>query len=311
MTSKQNSIQKMSLSTVVYLVPCTVQIALIPNFSALLTTVQSLNTQLQVAQELQEFNKSGFAENKNLVRLSLINLAIDVVRRVVVYATNTSNTVLRAEMNYTESGLKRSSDMDLKAQCLVIYDRANTNATVLASYGITAVMLAGLQTAITNFITAIPKVRVGGTDTNQSTQQIEFLFQSLADTYTKMDVGVEMLKISQPNFYNEYKKVRKIINTSPLSLALKAQAQDAMTGEALANVTFRFVPAGNILKSGSTGGAKPLVKKTATKGGLKQRNMAEGAYHVVISKLGYKDKTETVNIINGETTMVEVMLDKG
>jgi hypothetical protein len=52
-----------------------------------------------------------------------------------------------------------------------------------------------------------------------------------------------------------------------------------------------------------------IVKKTAKKGGFNIRNMPAGVYQVMISKPGYKDKTETVIVSEGEMTDVRVELE--
>ena len=210
MTNVQNSIQKMSLSTISFLESNALQTAIVPNLSAYIAIAKSINTQIQTMQELQEFNRTGFTVNKNVLKAQLISQAIDVARKVKAYAINSDNQVLLAEMNYKESYLKKSIDMNLKIQCLAIYDRANDNIAELELYGITSTILANLQNALSEYLICIPKSRVGASNIAQATSQIKPLLKSLTDNYTKIDGLMEILKISQPNFYNEYKNVRKI-----------------------------------------------------------------------------------------------------
>jgi hypothetical protein len=235
----------------------------------------------------------------------------------VAYATNSNNAVLLAETSYTESDLKRSPDTVLKDRCQVIYDRANSNLTALSTYGVTAAILTNLSTAITNFNTAIPKPRIGIADKKLATVQLATLFDTLDSNFAKIDVLVEMVKVSQVNFYNEYKSLRKIIDTGTGSLALKGTATELQSGGPVKNATFTFQPASaaqlkamNNSAAGNGNGNSPIVKKTAAKGSFNIKSMPEGTYTVTITKPGYKAQIATVSVVNGEMSDLVVQLEK-
>ena len=291
--------------------------AALPNFSTYFTPLQTEITQIQAIHEQQEFDKTGITASKNQLKATLIAQAIEVARRVVAYATNVNNTVLLAEVGYSESDLKKSPDTVLKDRCQVIYDRANANITALATYGVTAAVLTTLLTSITNFNAAIPKPRLGITDKKQATDQLATLFDALNANFDKIDTLVEMVRTSQVNFYNEYKSVRKIITTGTGSLALKGFATDLQSGDPVQNATFTFQPAtANLLNAAATSGNGNgncnghVVKKTAVKGSFNIKTMPEGTYSVTITKPGYKDQVVTVNVVSGELAKLEVILEK-
>lgn len=313
MTNKQDGCLKMSLSTTLYLTANATITAGLPNFTNYFTVIQTTNTQILAVQQLQELDKTGITASKNQLRQTLATLAIDIGRRVQAYAINVGNSVLLAEVNYSESDLKRSTDTEIRSRCQVIYDRANANVTALTPYGVTAANLASLLTSITNYNTAFPKGRVGTTDTEQATQQLTALFKTLMDNYNKVDMLVEMVRTTQPNFYNEYKKVRKIIDTGAKSLILKANVSDSETGDPLANATLTFTPTNGMLKAvarTAKSNGNGLSKKTAAGGGLHMKSMEDGTYLVIASKPGYKDKEVTVSVVNGEMTVLNIDLEK-
>ncbi len=317
MTNYQESCLNMAMVSSAYLAANSTITANLPNFSTYFTPIQSGITSIQSIREQQEFDKTGITVNKSQLKATLISQAIDVARRVIAYSTNVNNAVLLAETSYTESDLKKSPDTVLKDRCQVIYDRANTNVTALATYGVTAAILTSLSTAITNFNTAIPKPRLGIADKKQATDQLEVLFYTLNLNFSKIDILVEMVKVSQVNFYNEYKTTRKIIETGTSFLALKGTATELQSGEPVQNATFTFQPASaGQLKAMSTSGngngngKDPIVKKTATKGSFNIKSMPEGTYTVTITKPGYKDQIATVSVVNGEMSDLIVQLEK-
>jgi len=310
MTSYQEGYEKMSLASVTFLNANATITATLPNFAGYFTTVQTTNTQIQAAQVQQEADKSGDTTAKKQLRATLIAQAIDVSRRVVAYATNVNNSALLALVNYTESDLKKASDQKLVSSCQVIRDNANTNVAALTTYGITAAIITTLQTSITNFNNTIPKGRVDTTDSGEATKLLATLFKTLSANWDKIDTLVEMVRTSQPNFYNEYIKVRKVIETGTGSLPLKIKATNALTGAPEANVTLTLIPTNGLMKAAAPNGKSNIVKKTAAGGGSNYKSLADGTYTVTAAKPGFKDVTETVNVVNGELTVIEIKMEK-
>lgn len=311
MTNLQEGTEKMSGAAVTYLTANAAITATLPNFSVYFATVQTTNAQILTAKVQQEADKSGDTANKNMLRTNLIVLAIDVARRVVAYATNVNNNSLLKLVDYTESDLKRSSDSNLVSICQVIRDNANTNVTALAAYGVTAAVLTTLQTAITNFNAAIPKGRVDTTDSGEATKILANLFKTLATNWEKIDTLVEMVRTSQPNFYDEYQKVRKVIETGSGSLAVKGLVTDAMTGEPVKGATLSFSLEGNNgMAKAAKAATESVVKKTADKGGFNIKSLPSGMYTVTIKKVGYADQVATVAVADGELTDLNIQLSK-
>ena len=81
---------------------------------------------------------------------------LDVIRKAVAYATVVNNSVLLAQVKYTESAVNKSSDSNLISIAQVVHDAANANAAALVAYGVTAANITTMQTTITSFSGAIP-----------------------------------------------------------------------------------------------------------------------------------------------------------
>ena len=172
MTSEQEAYEKMSLSSSSFLTANPTITATLTGFTTYFPIIQSTHPQIMSAKLLQEADRKGDTTSKNVLRASLVAQAMDVNRRVVAFATNTSNNSLLELVNYTETQLKKCSDQKLVASCQVIRDNANINVTALATYGVTPAILTTLQTTITNFSTAIPKGRVVTTDSGEATKML-------------------------------------------------------------------------------------------------------------------------------------------
>jgi hypothetical protein len=310
MTGYQEGYEKMSLAGVSFLMANATITAKLTGFDIYFPVIQSTHTQIQAAKVLQEADKSGNTTTKNQYRDTLISGTMEIVRRTVAYATNVNNSALLALVNYTESGLKRSSDTKLISSCQVVHDNANANVAALATYGVTADMITTMQTNIANLSGALPKGRVGETDSEEATNQLATYFKTLKTNWAKIDTLVKMVQTSEPSFYNEYVNVRKIIPAGVGSLPLKIKATNAATGAPEANVTITLTPVNGLMKAAAANGKGNVVKKTAAGGGSNYKSVPDGTYTVEAEKPGFKKVIETVSVVNGEFTVLEIVMEK-
>ena len=212
----------------------------LPNFQGYFTTLKTSIISIQNFGEFQNFDKTGLAITKKQARLTLSLLAADTARKLTALAAFTNNQVLLNEMNYSDSDFKRCTDAQLRDVAQGTYNRAQTNLTALAPCGATAATQTSLQTAITNFVTAIPKPRVGIAEKKQSTLQLQNYFKIADNALANIDIIINLIKLTQPNFYSNYKTIRKIVNTSTGSLILKGLVTDVETGEPIKGAIVEF-----------------------------------------------------------------------
>jgi len=317
MTSKQESKLSMFLAVKDYLTANATIVSALPNYSGYSTTFQNSITGIQTYAEQQMFDKTGISASKKQLRSTLVALAVDTSRKLTAYAKFANNQVLLKETKFTESDLKSGADTALRDYAQGIYDRAQTNLTALATYGVTAATQTALQSAITAFVASIPKPRLGITDKKQSTIQLANNFDAADMALENIDIIIEMVRVTQANFYNGYKTARKIIETGTNSLSLKGFVTDAATGEPLKGVTINFCPecVEPTQKAAANGmsAAKEevvLTKRTAEKGGFNIKSLPEGVYRVTIKKNGYQEQVVTVAVTDGEMGDLNIGLSK-
>jgi len=314
MDANQRSKLGMGMTARDYLLLYSTITAPLPNFTANFAIVQTTIPQIQAIAEVQDFQKTGITDNKSQLKATLGTLSADNSRKLVAFAMFTNNAVLLKEIKISETELKRLADADLKTKAQEIYDRAQTNVAALATYGITAATQTTLLNAINAFNASIPKPRLGIDEKKQATQQLVVSFKTLDVAFANIDAAIEIVRLPQPNFYNGYITARKIIVTGSNSLSVKGLITDVETGEPVKGVTVTFALDGGtqmMAKAGKASSLSPiLTKKTAEKGGLNVKSLPAGIYHVTLKKAGYVDQVITINVNDGEMTVLNVSISK-
>jgi len=224
---------------------------------------------------------------------------------------NSNNKTLSQQIKYNESSLSKASDTKLVGICQIIYNAANTNIANLTTYGVTAATNAAFQNTINAYNAIVVKDRVDATDGGASTKLISDIIKQLNSTWLKIDILVNTVKLSQPAFFNEYYKVRKIINTASGSLAVKGLVTDVLNGEPIKGAVITFVRTdGGSTDKRSVDAEQPFVKMSADKGGFNIKSLPEGMYRVTVSKVGYADQSVSIVVANGELAELKVELAK-
>ena len=310
MDSKKETKLSMYIAVRDYLVQFITMLNTLPNFPTLYTALQNVITEIQSSGEQQAFDKSGNTTDKNQLKKLLVTLAADTARKLAAYASFTGNQVLFNEANIKESRFKRMSGTLLISSSQGIYDLAQANIANLEKYLINEDTQTALQTAITNFNQSFGKPRIGKVEISQATKKLVLLFTSGDETIDGIDTAVDIVRLSEPNFFIGYKSARKLINTGTGTLAIKGLVSDAATGKPLKGAKLRFVLDGFDSLSKFDNGKTGFTKKSAKKGGFYVRNAAEGTYTVTIELPGYKKVTATVSVVSGQMSVLNVVLER-
>lgn len=310
MDSKQEAKLNMYIVVRDYLAKFMAILNTLPNFALFYAALQNAITQIQSTGEVQGFDKSGNAVGKNLLKDTLVTLAADTARKVKAYAKYAKNQVLLREMNIVESEMRRMADTKLKNTAQGIYDRAQANLASLATYLVSASSQTALQTALVNFDKSIGQPRIGTTETSKATKQLVTLYKNADAALDDIDTLVEIIRLSNVDFYNGYKSVRKLISTGKSTLAIKGVVTDAATGNGLKGAIIAFLPAGEAALAKSANSKGGFSKKSADKGGFLVRTAANGTYTVTVEFPGYKKVTTTVSVMVGQMSVLNIGMEK-
>lgn len=310
MTRSQESRLSMYLSFKEYQASYTAITNALPNYSANSTIFLNTIPQIQAVSVQQKMSKTGIADGKNTLKNNLIVTAADYSRKLGAYATFTNNATLAQEVKFSESKLRQSSDTAVKDYAQIVYDRAQPIVAALATYGITAATQTALASAIAAYNASIGKPGAGRSEGAQTTKQLAALFKTAEAALANMDVAVEIVRLTQVNFYNGYKSARKVIGTGTSTLSVKGMVADAQTGAPIKGVTVSFALDGGMSRAKGAASTPDVVKKTADKGGFNVKSLPAGTYLVSLKKAGYADLVTSVSVNDGEMSIVDARLDK-
>ncbi len=282
----------------------------LPNYSENSTLFLNTIPQIQSIWEQQKLSKKGVTDSKNQLKETLIVTTADYARKLGAYAKFTNNAKLAQQVKFSEGKLRQVADTAVKSYGQIVYDLAQPLVGSLAPYGISDETQATLADAIAAYNDSIGKPGAERSEGTQITKQLATLFKAADTALENMDAAVEIVRLTEVNFYNGYKSARKVIETGAGSLSVKGLVTDAQTGLPLKGVAVSFALDGGMAKAASTTTEPELVKKTAEKGGFNIKGLAQGIYQVIITKPGYKEQTLTLNISDGEMSVLDVKLDK-
>lgn len=308
MTNSQESKLSMSVGMVNYLDKNAAITSTLPGFTPLFTKFKANTNGIMVLLDQQEVNTSGIKDKKVLLRTGLASKAYDISRKTEAYASFANNLILEKEVHFSETSLTKATDSKLESRAQIIYEKANANIADLMPFDVTEADLIALKDAIDLFCAAVPTTRTGTTEKKLITNQLVRLFKENDAILEKIDLLVEIVRLSKPDFYKGYKDNRMTIKTGNGSLALIGSATDASTGEELKGVKFTFKH-----QNGNGAGVRSietLVKISSKKGKFNVKKLAEGPYLVLVEKPGLKSQELHINKADGDRIKLEVKLEK-
>jgi 5-hydroxyisourate hydrolase-like protein (transthyretin family) len=283
----------------------------LPEFDQNLAELKSTLEEIKLAAAKQKTGLTGIAADKKQLRTRLSNLGSDTARKLTSYATLKNQLTLLGTINFTNSDFTRFSDLELRDHCQIVYDTAQGIIGELGSYFINDETQSNLQAAINDFSSSMSAPRLGTTTKSQLTQQLVVLFKRAEVAETRMDVSVELIRTSNPDFYNGYQAAGKVIQRGKTSLSVKGVVTEAQTGNPIKGATVTFTPVNGTAKlTQASGNGAGLVKKTAAKGGFNVKSLESGTYQVLFQKPGYTDATQEVNVTNSELNVVNATMEK-
>lgn len=301
----------MYLATQGYVKPFVSVTSKLPGFDGYFANFNENNEIIKATKEQLEHGTSGISENGEQHRISLIKTTMEVGEKIEVYAKLNNNIVLAKEVHYSESELNKARGISLTDKAIIVYNKATEHAVEVEKYGVTAEMTVNLKAAIDKYGDIIPTIRISRSKQKMNYDNLKELFKANDTILEKMDLLVEIVKTTNPDFYKGYKNNRKVIIKGTGSLALKALVTCAHDGTEIKGAKATFTPKREMtFMAEEEVSAKPVVKRTAEKGRFRIKNIPEGIYTVTIEKVGYVPKTLTVNISDSEMAKLNVKLEK-
>lgn len=178
-----------------------------------LADFKTLIANIKSAAQLTSAVLTGIAALKQFSKAEVSEIASVIAGQIFAYASKNQNLQLKAEVDFSETDIRRMKDGEVVLRCQKIHDLGVENLAALDDYGVTAAKLADLQTAINSYAQSAPKPRAAITDRATLKANIRQYFKD-ADTLLKeqIDKLVEPLAGEFPDFVSTYKNARKIVD---------------------------------------------------------------------------------------------------
>jgi len=168
---------------------------------------------LQPLRQIQEKDNSGITVRKANVREQMENKSMKLVKALKALAVATDNIELERNINYSKTDLYNASDNSVADIVRLIFETAHRLTKELAGYLITEDDIELVNTLQQQFLLAMPERREKDTESSTATTNIENIVKEIAALQrNKLDVLIAPLEDSNPDFYQQYKNARKIID---------------------------------------------------------------------------------------------------
>ncbi len=190
------------------------ELAIISTISKLLAAYNELKlllTKIEETAQNQMFDTTGLTMDKSVVKGLLANALAKVCSATMVFASETSNLLLKKTVKYTESKLVRLSDEILIEVSGIIYKKCNSIKADLVDYGIIDDDFTLLSNLRDTFIILNPSVDLAIDKRKVDTALLSSLINEARNILNeKIDRLMLVLAKDHPKFYSLYKNARGI-----------------------------------------------------------------------------------------------------
>ncbi|MFI5217888.1 MAG: hypothetical protein ACHQNT_00255 [Bacteroidia bacterium] len=268
-------------------------------FTAAVNTFETNIDAIADLRDIQDADKTGVAEDKQNKRQSLEEQTFAAAKIIGFYASQVNNRELLQIVNFTRTELTKARDNELSGMAVQVHEAAVANAVAVLPFGLTGPMTTALGTAITDYAAYIGKPRAAVSETSAATEQLRPLFdQTTTLLEEQIDGGMELFRITNPDFYTQYFNARVIVNSPTQKRALQAKFVDQTTGKPVAHIKIKV--------DGS------INRRSSGLGNSFVQNLTEGAHSLTTNLPGYQPAMQNFNVISGETTKLTIaMLKEG
>lgn len=302
MTSKQDSKLKMYLTVRIFLLSSPAILAKLPNCDEFMAALDAAIAQIQKTSEQNHYSTKGVTDNKQQLRDTLSMLTVDASAKMQAYARYIHDTVLLAETKFTSTDLRKIPALELVDIAKGLYNRIQANIDKVTDYSLTTETQTTYKTSIDAFTESIPQPRQSQLKSKENSLLETQAFADGDEALSNIDTLVDIVKLTEPNFYAGYNNARKIVDQGKGSLQVQGTVTEAATGKPIAGALLIFRLQGQT--------AVILEKESADKGGFNIKTLAEGIYEVTITKVGFKTQPTTFVVNWNELCVLEVAMER-
>jgi hypothetical protein len=266
-------------------------------FSGAVQELEDNIDEIEDLRDIQETDNTGITEDKDNKRQALEDDTYTIGSAIAFYASTTNKRELLKKINFGRSELSKARDNELPGMSNQVLEEANTNAAAILPFGITGPMIATFQNSIATYVSYIARPRQALTKSSAATEQLPPFFVNTTNLLEEqLDKGMELFRVSNPDFYTQYFNARIIVNSPTLKRAMQAQFIDSVTSLPIAHVIVLV--------------DLNITRRSSQLGNIRVQSLSEGAHQLKANLPGYQESIVPFNVILGETTKLTVVMTK-
>ena len=276
-------------------------LAKLPNAEEYLGELDAAILELQNNIAQQEAGVAELRSEEDKLYKRLLATIIENQGKLKAFAQHENDMLMLDFCKKSKTVLEAMSEGDLVRYAKTMLGYLTANAEKLVKYQIKAEDTAALQKVTNDYDAIGPELTKAKSDLDQTKLSVGSGYQKTDAIMAKLDIEMEIVKVSDSDFYNQYKSLRHI-NRNINSCMLVGHIFEAETGKELPNATVSFKL--------NDSNDEPIVKLSAEKGGFQIKSIAAGIYTVTITKIGYIAQTTQLIITGDEKVVFDVHLVK-
>jgi hypothetical protein len=182
-------------------------------------TVAELNTNIEDIREAEKEQDAVripvFTQEKHKSEGQMVDACVKVSNVLHVIGFVNDNKVLTNLVGLSPNDFYRGEDNTKLSLARRILDLSKEYSSELLNYGYTLETIADIGTKIDSYQRLISKPMEAAGARKQKTASLQQRFATLDSTlYDKLDKLIVLFKDTHPDFYNEYRTARNLIDTS-------------------------------------------------------------------------------------------------
>lgn len=268
----------------------------LPAFAEALQAANATLDAVAAADNRRQQDKLAITISKRQYREGLAHQAQLVANAIVTYATAQNDLGLKKAMNFSRSDLYHSNDKELESYITNILGMAQKLSEELKKYGISDEVMKSYAARVEEYRVAANEPRISQAERVEAGQQIDDGLRKLSDQLkNQLDKLMLQYKYSHPEFYNQYRQKRQLINGARRKTGLEGAVTEPAGKTGLADV--------DVLVNGSS-----LQTITGKDGSYLLVLPLFGETEITFRKEGYEPQTLKAEMIRGQRTRLDVVL---
>lgn len=267
------------------------------------TVIRSLVKLIEYFRPIQSRITTGITKTKreSKARLAQILYLISGIERT--YAFDSENHLIYDAVKKSISALMRMGDTTLLTYTDNVKKFALENFKELQAYGLTQEMIDELEACQKDFVDKMTKTREAITEKANATSEIKLNVKKLRKVIVgKLDNAMLAYFKTDSVFYNEYLKIRAVVDPATHHLDLYGYGKDEETRLALQNIKVEIFKVGQELAS--------IVKLTTATGYFRFKSLEPGEYIVRFSLKDYDTLEKELELYPGQSKRLDIFLRK-